>query len=83
MSWEGGMDLVACTQPGLTQPNVILHLGRIVHTPKGSAPSGMIVWQPQTDAAPWFLDLFVPMTKWASISDPIFSPALPLKTPRS
>lgn len=52
MSWEGGMDLVAFTQPGLTQPNVIVHLGRMVHTPVGSAPSGMIFWQPQPDAAP-------------------------------
>ena len=35
MSWEGGMDLVAVTSPDLQMPNVIVHLGRMVHTPVG------------------------------------------------
>ncbi len=52
MSWEGGIDLVALTQPGLQMPNVIVHLARMVHTPVGSAPSGMILWQPDPAAAP-------------------------------
>lgn len=52
MSWEGGVDLVAVTSPDLQMPNVIIHLGRMVHTPVGSAPSGMIFWQPDTNAAP-------------------------------
>ncbi|MEO7310096.1 MAG: hypothetical protein ABIX01_06845 [Chitinophagaceae bacterium] len=52
MSWEGGMDLVALTSPDLQMPNVIVHLGRMVNTPVGSAPSGMIFWQPDTDANP-------------------------------
>jgi hypothetical protein len=52
MSWEGGIDLVAVTAPDLQMPNVIIHLGRMVHTPFGSAPSGMILWQPDPAAAP-------------------------------
>ncbi len=52
MSWEGGVDLVAVTSPDLQMPNVIVHLGRTVNTPVGSAPSGMIFWQPDTNAAP-------------------------------
>lgn len=52
MSWEGGVDLVALTSPDLQMPNVIVHLGRMVNTPVGSAPSGMIFWQPDTNAAP-------------------------------
>jgi hypothetical protein len=52
MSWEGGVDLVAVTSPELQMPNVIVHLGRMVHTPVGSAPSGMIFWQPDPAAPP-------------------------------
>ncbi len=52
MSWEGGIDLVAVTSPDLQMPNVIVHLGRMVHTPVGSAASGMVFWQPDTNAAP-------------------------------
>jgi hypothetical protein len=52
MSWEGGIDLVAVTSPDLQMPNVIVHLGRMVNTPVGSAPSGMILWQPDPNAVP-------------------------------
>ena len=52
MSWEGGVDLVALTAADLTMPNVIVHVARMVHTPVGSAPSGMIFWQPDPAAAP-------------------------------
>jgi len=52
MSWEDGVDLVALTKPGLPMPNLIVHVARIVHTPVGSAPSGMILWQPDPSAAP-------------------------------
>ena len=52
MSWEGGVDLACMTKPGLTQPNLILHVARIVHTPMGSAPSGLVVYQPDPAAAP-------------------------------
>jgi hypothetical protein len=52
MSWEGGVDLVAVTSPDLQMPNVIVHLGRLVNTPVGSAASGMILWQPDPNALP-------------------------------
>jgi hypothetical protein len=52
MSWEGGVDLVAVTSPDLQMPNVIVHLARMVHTPVGSAPSGMVFWQPDPAAMP-------------------------------
>jgi hypothetical protein len=52
MSWAAGVDLVAATRPGLAQPNVILHVARIVHTPIGSAPAGMVCWQPDPAGAP-------------------------------
>lgn len=52
MTWEGGVDLVAATSPYLTSANVIVHVARMVHTPVGSAPSGMILWQPDANAAP-------------------------------
>ena len=52
MCWEDGVDLVGFTQPGLAQPNLIIHVARMVHTPAGSAPSGMILYQPDPKAAP-------------------------------
>lgn len=52
MSWEGGIDLVAVTAPDLQMPNLIVHLGRMVNTPVGNAPSGMILWQPDPNAMP-------------------------------
>ncbi len=52
MSWEGGVDLVAKTHADLEMPNVIVHVARMVHTPVGSAPGGMIFWQPDPAAAP-------------------------------
>lgn len=33
-------------------PNVIVHVARMVHTPVGSAPSGMVLWQPDPAAPP-------------------------------
>ncbi len=52
MSWEAGVDLVACTDPTLTQPNLIVHLARLVHTPRGSASAGMVLYQPDPCVAP-------------------------------
>jgi hypothetical protein len=52
MSWEGGIDLVAVTSPDLQMPNLIVHLGRMVSTPVGSAPSGMVLWQPDPNGMP-------------------------------
>jgi hypothetical protein len=52
MSWEGGIDLVAVTDPNLQMPNIIVHLARMVNTPVGSAPSGMVLYQPDPNAMP-------------------------------
>ncbi|MFD2255082.1 hypothetical protein ACFSSA_00200 [Luteolibacter algae] len=51
MSWEGGID-VAGLLNGAEQPNVIVHLARMVHTPVGSAPAGMVLIQSNPDAQP-------------------------------
>ncbi len=51
MSWEGGVDLVALTSEQVEMPNVIVHVARMVHTPVGSAPSGMILL-PNDDGSP-------------------------------
>lgn len=52
MSWEGGVDLCGATKPGLPMPNVLVHVARIVHTPLGSAPSGMVLYQPDPGGQP-------------------------------
>ncbi len=52
MSWEGGVDLCAVTRPDLAMPNVLIHVARVVHTPLGSAPAGMILFQPDPAAPP-------------------------------
>lgn len=52
MSWEGGVDLVAVTDTDLQMPNIIVHVARMVHTPVGSAPSGMVLIQPDPNSAP-------------------------------
>lgn len=52
MCWEGGVDLIAKTSADVEMPNVILHVARMVHTPIGSAPSGMLFWQPDPAAPP-------------------------------
>ncbi len=52
MSWEAGVDLVALTDTKLVAPNVIFHVARMVHTPVGSAPAGMLLWQPDAAAQP-------------------------------
>ena len=52
MSWQGGVDLVGLTDANLKQPNIIIHLARMVHTPMGSAPSGMVFFQPDPSKPP-------------------------------
>jgi hypothetical protein len=52
MSWEGGVDLAASTQEGLPMPNIIVHVARMAHTPVGSAPSGMVLSQPDLGGPP-------------------------------
>lgn len=51
MSWEGGVDLVALSNEQMPMPNVIVHFARMVHTPVGSAASGMILL-PNDDGTP-------------------------------
>lgn len=63
MSWEGGVDLVGATKSGLAMPNVLVHVARIVHTPVGSAPAGMISWQPDPSAAPAVIGFICADTK--------------------
>ena len=48
MSWEGGVDLIALSNENVPMPNVIVHIARMVHTPVGSAPSGMILIPDET-----------------------------------
>jgi hypothetical protein len=55
MSWEGGVDLVGSTIAGSSQPNIIVHVARIVHTPIGSAPAGMVLFQPDLAQPPLFM----------------------------
>ncbi len=50
MSWEAGVDLAAMTTAGMSMPNIIVHVARMVHTPVGSAPAGMILYAPNADA---------------------------------
>ncbi|YCM44960.1 hypothetical protein V2O64_02870 [Verrucomicrobiaceae bacterium 227] len=51
MSWSGGVDLVGICN-GAQQPNIIVHVARMVHTPAGSAPAGMILIQSDPAGAP-------------------------------
>jgi hypothetical protein len=55
MSWEGGVDFVGSTVEGATAPNIIVHIARMVHTPVGSAPSGMVMYQPNPKKPPVFM----------------------------
>jgi hypothetical protein len=77
MSWEAGVDLVAATQEGLPMPNVIIHVARMVHTPAGSAPAGMVLYQPDPSAAPAVMGFVSPDAKVAAY----FGPAIFAGTP--
>jgi hypothetical protein len=52
MSWEGGVDIAAVTDANYKMPNIIFHVANMVNTPVGSAPSGMILYRPDTTKAP-------------------------------
>lgn len=52
MAWEGGVDLCAATEPGLAQPNLLVHVARLVQTPVGAAPAGMVLYQPDPAKPP-------------------------------
>lgn len=85
MSWEAGVDLVACTRSDLAMPNIIVHVARLVHTPLGSAPAGMVLVQPDPAAAPLVIGFVCPDPKIGAYFGPrIFAdtpfagaPALP------
>ena len=59
MSWIGGVDLMAKT-PGAAQPNVVVHIGKVVTTPLGSAPAGLVFYQPDPLAPPAFFGFVCP-----------------------
>jgi hypothetical protein len=63
MSWEGGVDLVAIAGQGFSMPNVIVHVAKMVHTPVGSAPAGMVLWQPEANAMPACMGFISPDAK--------------------
>ena len=42
MAWHAGLDLFGTTE-GATQPNVLIHVAEVVHTPVGSAASSIRV----------------------------------------
>lgn len=52
MCWEGALHLAATTRPGFEQPNLVLHVARLVSTPVGSAPAGWIEWSPEPNRPP-------------------------------
>lgn len=54
MSWEGGVDLAAQYE-GKETSMVLVHVAAMVHTPVGSAPAGMVLFQDSADAAPSFM----------------------------
>lgn len=70
MSWEGGVDLVASTDPKLPMPNVIVHVARMVHTPVGSGPAGMILFQPDAAKPPMALGFIGPDAKQGAYFGP-------------
>ena len=78
MSWEGGVDLVAATAPGLPMPNVIVHVARLVHTPAGSAASGMVFFQPDPAGAPLVMGF---VSHDATQVGPYFGPKIFAGTP--
>ena len=78
MSWEGGVDLVAATAPGLPMPNVIVHVARLVHTPVGSAASGMVFFQPEPTGAPLIMGF---VSHDAANVGPYFGPKIFAGTP--
>ena len=51
MSWEGGVDFLGIFN-GASEPNLIVHVARMVNTLVGSAPAGMIMVQPDSGAPP-------------------------------
>lgn len=80
MSWEAGVDVVALTKPGLAQPNVMLHVARVVHTPVGSAPSGIVLYQPDPQAPPLVMGFVSTDAKLAAWFGPQIFAGTPFET---
>jgi hypothetical protein len=80
MAWEGGVDLVALTKPGLDMPNVIMHVARMVHTPIGAAPAGMILYQPDSAAPPAVMGFISPDPKVGAYFGPNIFAGTPFET---
>jgi hypothetical protein len=59
MSWEGGVDLLGLFN-GASEPNLIVHVARMVNTPVGSAPAGMILVQSDPGAPPELMGFVSP-----------------------
>jgi hypothetical protein len=70
MSWQDGVDLVAATAPNLQMPNLLFHVARIVHTPLGSAPAGMVFFQPDPAAPPQVMGFISPNLELAKFFGP-------------
>jgi len=51
MSWQGGVDLAAGYE-GKEGSMILVHVAAMVHTPVGSAPSGMVLLQENAGEAP-------------------------------
>jgi hypothetical protein len=60
MSWQGGVDLLG-TYNGAMDPNLIIHVAEMVHTPVGSAPAGMILLHPDPKSAPEMMGFISPV----------------------
>ena len=52
MSWAGGVDVAGGTEASATMPNVIVHVARMVHTPIGATPAGLVFLQPDASKPP-------------------------------
>lgn len=52
MCWEGALHLTATTRPGFDAPNLVLHVARLIITPVGSAPAGLLSWSPEPKRPP-------------------------------
>jgi hypothetical protein len=80
MAWEGGVDLVAVTKADLQQPNVILHVARMVHTPTGAGPAGMVLFQPDPAEAPLAIGFVGPDVKLGAYFGPNIFAGTPFET---
>lgn len=69
MSWEGGVDLCG-TSADSVQPTVLVHVARMVNTPIGSAPAGMILYHPDPAKPPELMGFISPNLELAAYFGP-------------